>query len=64
MEETVGETASAASSGVEAAAGNIGTVQASVNFSEDSSLDWPVAGNVLLDYSMDGSDFLPDAEGL
>lgn len=58
VEET-GETASVASSGVEAAAGNIGTVQASVQFSEDSSLDWPVAGNVLLDYSMDGSVFFP-----
>lgn len=58
-EEETGETASVASSGVEAAAGNIGTVQASVQFSEDSSLDWPVAGNVLLDYSMDGSVFFP-----
>ena len=36
----------------------VGT-QATVNFSEDSSLDWPVAGNVLLDYSMDGSIFFP-----
>ena len=58
-EEETGETASVASSGVEATAGNIGTVQASVQFSEDSSLDWPVAGNVLLDYSMDGSVFFP-----
>ena len=54
-----GETASAASTGVQAAVGNAGTVQATVNFSEDSSLDWPVAGNVLLDYSMDGSVFFP-----
>ena len=52
---TVGETASAASTGVQAAGGT----QATVNFSEDSSLDWPVAGNVLLDYSMDGSIFFP-----
>lgn len=55
VDETVGETASAASTGVQAAVGT----QATVNFSEDSSLDWPVAGNVLLDYSMDGSIFFP-----
>lgn len=59
VDEEVGETASAASTGVQAAVGNTGTVQATVNFSEDSSLDWPVAGNVLLDYSMDGSIFFP-----
>ena len=58
-EKETGETASVASSGVEAAVGNSGTVQASVQFSEDSSLDWPVAGNVLLDYSMNGSVFFP-----
>ena len=60
VDETVGETASAASTGVQAAVGT----QATVNFSEDSSLDWPVAGNVLLDYSMDGSTFFSDPEGL
>ena len=30
-----------------------------LDFSEDSILDWPVAGSVLLDYSMDGSIYFP-----
>lgn len=33
-----------------------------VHFSEDSVLDWPVAGNVILDYSMDGSIYFPTLE--
>lgn len=36
-----------------------GTLSPTVNFTEDNSLDWPVAGNVLLDYSMDGSIYFP-----
>lgn len=36
-----------------------GSLSPTVNFSEDSVLDWPVAGNVILDYSMDGSIFFP-----
>lgn len=52
----------AASSNVEASLGNDvmqGNISPTVHFSEDSVLDWPVAGNVILDYSMDGSIFFP-----
>lgn len=50
--------AGAASLNVKAAVGNE-PIKPTVNFSESSSLDWPVAGNVVLDYSMDGSIYFP-----
>lgn len=30
-----------------------------VNFSEDTSMEWPVNGNILLDYSMDQTTYFP-----
>lgn len=32
---------------------------ATVNFSEDTLMEWPVNGNVLLDYSMDQTTYFP-----
>lgn len=36
-----------------------GTLLPTVSFDEADSLSWPVAGNVVLDYSMDGSIYFP-----
>ena len=60
--EKESDAADVASSNVEASVGTdtlSGVLSPTVRFSEDSTLDWPVAGNVLLDYSMDGSIFFP-----
>lgn len=60
VDETVGETASAASTGVQAAVGT----QATVNFSEDSSLDWPGGRKCPSGLQHGRLDFFPDLEGL
>ena len=57
LEVTVPESSDVSSSTVDAQVEN--SVKDTVNFSEDSTLDWPVAGKVILDYSMDGSIYFP-----
>lgn len=47
----------AGSSNVEASLGN--TISPTVNFTDNDTLTWPVAGNVILDYSMDSSIYFP-----
>lgn len=47
----------AGSSNVEASLEN--TISPTVNFTDNDTLTWPVAGNVILDYSMDSSIYFP-----
>lgn len=47
----------AGSSNVEASLEN--TTSPTVNFTDNDTLTWPVAGNVILDYSMDSSIYFP-----
>ena len=35
------------------------TISPTVNFTDNDTLTWPVAGNVILDYSMDSSIYFP-----
>lgn len=51
------EIADAGSSNVEASLEN--TISPTVNFTDNDTLTWPVAGNVILDYSMDSSIYFP-----
>lgn len=56
-EEIKEEAEDAGSSNVEASLEN--TVSPTVNFTDKDTLTWPVAGNVVLDYSMDSSIYFP-----
>ena len=49
-EESIGETTDVSASAI-----NLPTV----NFSEDTLMEWPVNGNILLDYSMDQTTYFP-----
>ncbi len=61
MEEKESEAANASTANVqaEAAAALEKMAEPALHFSEDAQVDWPVAGTVLLDYSMDASVFFP-----
>ena len=53
--QTISENQADEATDVSASALNLATV----NFSEDTLMEWPVNGNVLLDYSMDQTTYFP-----
>ncbi len=48
-----------AESAAEAGAGQSAAAAVQLNFTENSRMDWPIQGNVLLDYSMDSTIYFP-----